>query len=344
MTYFIKKINVAVALLLASSLGSAYADYNSSACGQIDACCPCQPECNTGKGFFSADLLYWRAYENGLDTCVPTEEFDIVTPGGAIISTFKGKGRDPHFEWNPGFRIGTGYQFSNNWEIAVFWTHLNSHGHSSRDDDFSSSDFSSSESGSSSHNRWNLKYDVIDVVAGYDYDLGNCFSITPFAGIRLAKIDQKFRIGASPSSSFSSISSSFSSSFGPFSTIENKEKFRGLGPLVGVEGEWNIGCGFSIYAGASVSWLYGRFNVTLIEEDFIVGAADFCEVTKHLDANLAASDVGFGVRWSECLCGDTRLVIQLGLEHHRYYDYNRIGECCGDLSFDGLNLSAMIEF
>jgi len=323
MTYFIKKIYVAIALLSIISIGYAYGDYQNTSC---------QP-CGCGKGFISAELLYWRAFESGLDTCVPKEVTDIVTPDGTVISTFRGEGRDPHFRWDPGFRIATGYEFAcSDWGVAAAWTHFNSR----------------TDSSNNSRLRWNIRLDEIDILAGYDYKVGSCFALMPYAGVRGVRIDQKVHAGefGSSSSSLSSTSLSTSSSIPDFffSNRHHKERFSGVGPLFGLEADWNIGCGFSFYANASVSWLYGKFDIRLTEADEIFGGFNFCSVRKRLDAILTAADAGIGIRWKQCVCENMELFFQLGLEHHRYFDFNRIGDCCGDLSFDGLNFSAAIEF
>lgn len=192
---------------------------------------------------------------------------------------------------------------------------------------------------------------MIDLIAGYNYELGSCFALRPFGGLRGARIDQKLRItefdDSFSSSDFSSSDFSplsFSSSSALFTRdVHNKEKFSGLGPLIGIEAAWNVGCGFSVYASISAACLYGKFNIRVFETDLDVNAANFCQVRYHTDASLAVADAALGVRWQTCFCDNMRLILQLGLEHHRYFDYNRIG-CYGDLSFDGLNLSAGIEF
>lgn len=325
MTYFIRKIHIAIACLLITSIGHAYEGYgNSLAYIESDNCLSCQPDCCCcGKGFITADLLYWRAFENGLDTCVPRDVSDSVSSDGRVVSTFRGKSRDPHFEWDPGFRIGTGYEFAcSDLDVGVLWTHFHSHTH-----DHISHD---------TEVRWHIDFDVIDIIAGYESNLSPCWTLRPFAGLRGARIDQKQHIDEFPSST--------SSANGLIAIdTKNKEDFSGVGPLVGLEANWNIGCGFSVYASASVSWLYGHFDVRLSEFEEFIDAIDSCKVKKHLNANIAAADAAIGIRWDTCFCMDTRLFLKLGLEHHRYFDYNRIG-CYGDLSFDGATFSAGIEF
>jgi hypothetical protein len=330
MTSYIRKLHVAITLLSITSIG-----YSYGSVGESLNCCPCQPSC--GTGFISADLLYWRAYQSGLDTCVPVGGCDGVSSGGFVTSTFRGKDRDPHFKWNPGFRIGAGYEFAcSNWGFGSSWTHFNSSAHAGN--------------GDCNSLRWNVKLDVVDLVAAYEYDLCSCFVLRPFAGLRGARIKQnshseEFAFPAfsdSDTSSFSSSSISVCNCFEGESIINdtrNRQKFVGIGPLLGLEADWDIGCGFSVYASASISWLYGKYHVKLEEFEQTFDASNCCIQRKNLDGSPAVGDATLGVRWETCVCDDTRFFMQFGLEHHRYFDFNRIG-CYGDLSFDGVNLSA----
>lgn len=330
MTYFIRKIHVAIAFLLLTSVGYAYGDYgnnsNWSACGVNECCSPCQPVCCQpdccGKFFVGAELLYWRAFESGLDECVPGRSSDTITSDGKVISTFDGRSREPDFRWNPGFRIGAGYEFGCNcWDVAAIWTHFNSNTHSSKK--------------ARNERRWKIDFDVLDIVTAYNYDLSTCIELRPFFGLRGARIDQKLHTGGFPCSSTSVDRIT--------SKNHSKDKFWGVGPLLGIDADWGIGCGFSLYANGSLSWLYGRFNSKQIEFDNSVDSLDSCRIRRHPYAVITSGDAGLGVRWQRCIC-NTRVILQFGVEHHQYFDFNHLGGCCGDLSFDGINLGAGLEF
>lgn len=321
MTYFLNKIHLAIALLLITVAGYAYGDRQDfSPCAEGENCLPCQPTCCWGNGFIGADLLYWRVYESGLDTCIPSQVCDTVQPDGKVISRFTGKSHDLDFKWEPGFRIRAGYELPDSpWVIETSWAHL--HSHACRRE-----------------TRWNINFDVIDLIAGYGCELNCQCILRPFFGLRGTKIHQRLHIGE--------FASSISSSIADDQIIagkKSKEKLTGLGPLIGLEADWNIGCGFSFYASASISRLYGHFNIRLTEFDEFIDTVNFCKIRKRLHANLAVNDAELGIRWQRCLCGDTQLFLGLGLEHHCYFDYNRFCNY-GDLSFDGLTFSAGVEF
>ena len=116
-----------------------------------------------------------------------------------------------------------------------------------------------------------------------------------------------------------------------------------VGPLFGLEADVNIGCGLSLYVNGAISWLYGRNDVRLTDSTATIDVIDFCDIKNKTNSILTSADASFGVRWQTCFCTDKQLFVQLGYEHHRYFDYNRIGSC-GDLSFDGLQIGLGLGF
>ncbi|MDP1834709.1 MAG: Lpg1974 family pore-forming outer membrane protein [Chlamydiales bacterium] len=289
MTYFIRKIYLATALLSVPFVGNAYGDYGIwsrwSGNGKeyafssnpeydeyfdsyLEQSCAVEPcsECCCGTRFLTTDLLFWRGFEGGLDDCVPTLVSDTVD-GSIVTSTFRGRGQEPHFKWAPGIRVGIGYDSGDEWDYGAYYTY-----------------FHSQSKGPTVNNYlWNINFDLLDVVAGYESDLSCSFALRPFAGLRGASINQKLRI-----SDFSAEATSI---------MDNDQKFFGIGPLLGLEANWDIGCGFRLFASGSLSWLYGNFDVTLKESGTTVDTVTSCNVTKHLDASVNSVDAAIGVRW-----------------------------------------------
>lgn len=325
-----RKICMTMAALVLTAAGYVHGDDFSSYEGD-DSCCPtpvCAPQCGwCPKGFVSADFLYWRAYENGLDVCGPSESVDIVNrANGTVESFFKGKTHDPHFKWAPGFRIGAGYDFTFNccdWEVAAFWTHFHSKAERHHGDE--------------QKFHWKLDFDVIDVVLGREFDFGSyipclsCWTFTPYVGLRGARIDQKTR--------------GFLENVQVFTvdTEHNKQKFTGVGTLVGLETNWNLGCGFGIYADTAISCLWGKFRVTFEDTHSFPFGAEFTKLRRHLQACQLVFDSGVGISWRKCFWNNKQFLVKIGFEQHRYFDYNRIGSY-GDLCLTGGVVSAGVEF
>ena len=284
--------------------------------GSCEESCPvscCSDSC--GRFFLDAGLLYLRAYEGGLaNVCDSTHTWDS-DESTLVISRLKGRSHDPDFDWNLGFRVGAGYEMPDcNCGVGAFWTHYHSHNHGHSHDNGSS---------------WKLDFDVVDLLYSCPFDCSSCFTFTPYGGIRFANIDQKLHSRFLSTHNGDSI----------HSRGDLKEEFVGIGPMFGIDGSWGIGCGLSLYGNISAAALYGRFHVKADRTvDFHTGT-NYSRLRKHICASQLALDTGFGVRWRTCFCCDKVLVLQLGLEQHRYFNLNQF---CGygDLSLDGVSLSA----
>lgn len=330
-----RKIHAAIITLLILITGSVHANYsNSSDCGENNNCCI--PTCNCAKGFISADFLYWRAYQNGLDTCVCNKSCNTITCNGTIISKVRGETKDLHFKWDAGYRLGTGYErIGNGWDVAVYWTHFHSHARRRQNSD-------------NSHH-WKLKYDVVDLIVGNKFGENTCVTWKPFIGLRAAQIQEKLRSGLINNCAASSLNfsaefdtlSAFSSDLA-FTRSRDKQKFKGIGPLLGLEAIWNMGCGFSLYAAAAFGTLYGNYRVRFQEWDVFSLGAEFCKLKSRLHSCQAFTEAEIGVRWQACLCG-SQLTLELGLEQQRYFDHNRLTSY-GDLCLGGAYFSAGVAF
>src|SRR5580704_5067887 len=120
MVYSLKKIQMAIATLVLATTGSLLANDDSSAsyqeAGVPDACVreasvpeACSSDCcSCGQFFVDASLLYLRAFEGGLSSACDSTHIIDTDEDGLIISRLTGKGHDPDFRWDLGFRIGAG--------------------------------------------------------------------------------------------------------------------------------------------------------------------------------------------------------------------------------------------
>lgn len=310
---------MAIAALLVAATGYAQCGADdANACYEQPCDSYCCPE-SCGRFLFGAEVLYLRAFQGGLSSVCDETSINDTTENGRVISRLKGKGREPDFDWNAGFRIGAGYGFAcSPCEIGVIWTNFNSnshsHGHCHRN-----------------NLRWNLDYNTVDVLFSCQCDC-SCIELSPFAGVRYARIDQKLH------SNFVSYNNgSITHSHG-----SAKNDFSGVGPLLGIEGEWGFGCGWSLYGDVAFGVLYGKFrNHSHSFDEFDTGT-NINFLRNHTESCQSFLDTGFGVRWKTCLCNRV-VVMQLGVETTRYFNQNQF---CGygDLSLDGVNFGIGTQF
>lgn len=265
--------------------------------------------------FLEAEALYLRAYQGGLSS--PCDSVDIVdaTVGSVVITTETGTGHEPRFKWNPGFRLGVGYDFGDNISNArLFWTHLDS------------------KTGGNSMN-WKLDYNVVDLLCGYNFNLPCDFTLIAFAGLKYANINQRLH------TNFLSVDSDVSIS----SISHVKQDLSAIGPCVGLAADFNFGSGFGLYGNVAVSCLYGKAHIHFNQTD-ISSAEIFSDRFKnHPQAYQYVIDAGLGIDWKTTVCEDKWIALRLGFETHRFFNHNRFFDY-GDLSLDGLTLGASFYY
>lgn len=322
MKNIIKTTQVAVVTLLIGLSAPVYGDYLSSypysSCYESNDC----SSCGAAKGFIKGEALYLTATEGGLSSgCDFSQTTDMIIDN-RLITTIRGKGEDPHFDWNWGYRAGAGFDFTN-WDLAAYWTHFKtkSQGHNYN----------------TNNNRWNIQLNYIDVLLGYKFNVSNCVVLRPYGGVRGTRIQQHLH------SHFLSTTQAGSTFTTTNFLNHNQEKFTGVGPLVGLEGIWNLGCGFGLYACGDVGVLYGEIKTKFDESEVFDTGSSFTRLSNHQRIPQYFAEAGFGIRWRSSFCGCMQLILQLGLEHHSFFNQNHLCSY-GDLSLDGGNFSATLEF
>lgn len=290
-----------------------------------------------GETFFRVDFLYWKTNENGLGRCVPTKVFDRIDCDGYVVSIRHEKNNDPSFDWAPGFRIGLGYRFLDTcWELAAYWTNLYTTANTHLENE--------------GKLRCSLNFNAVDLLASYKFCVVSCFTLKPYFGLRIATVNQNLK-------------SNFEAKHEKHNFTDfhghNKEKFVGVGPLIGLEGVLSLKYGTSIYASAAVAGLYGDYHLNFKDCNRFHDGEVLYNLKQHHHSWDAALDFALGIRWEHCLkktfsrCPpNIRLTLDLGLEHHHYFRLNRFNSNHqsgskrrgSDLYFDGFNVAAKLAY
>lgn len=320
MSYVFRKKYVALLAALIISMSNVYADKCESS---APACCaePVCQECFCQNFWIDAEFIYLRTCEGGFGCGYGDTSITNTIVDGIVTTDIVESDREIDFEWAPGFRVGAGYAFDCScWDIAVFYTHLYEKGHAHHDDN-------------SAH--WKLTFNEADAAVGYKLNYCDCFTFRPFFGARYARIHQSFH---SHLESPITIVRATTVTDLAISTKNDTEHFWGAGPLFGFEGDFDVGCGFSVYGDLAGNFLFGKFRNKFNDTDFFTTATSGCNSHSKSCAVLTGYDAGIGVRY--CICGVT---IQLGVEQHAYFDFNKIG-CNGDLNLYGFNAGVRYTF
>lgn len=289
--------------------------------------------------------LFWQANEGSLD--YGTESKSTATIKG-------GKVKQPHFDWDWGFRLGIGYKVPNDkWDLFLHYTYLQgeARGDSSAVAIFPvwASGFHFSGPGSfyatSAKAHWEMILNLLDLEWGRNCLAGKWLSFRPFIGIRSLFIDQNYHV---------------SYRGGTVAPVDEDKvhldtDFWGIGMRMGVNSLWGLGKGFGIYGNGSFSLLSGHFDV---EEREKLKEADIrlLSVEKEVDNVVVAADLALGLQWDYLFSRNRyHFGIKFGWEFNLFFDQNQLFNFLStspssihfqndDLTFQGITLGLRFDF
>jgi hypothetical protein len=304
--------------LLASSVCAEKAVANDCYTENVYCC-----EQNEGKFFLSGDVLYWRPYLSGLELDFGRGAIDQTTVDGTQVIVSDEFDIDPSFDWDAGYRVAAGYGMSNGFGLGAEYTHFKGKGHRSS---FENGDITS-------HGKFNVKLDQVDLVLGYDYAFNCDFHVKPFFGVRGARIKDSVKGLITTQLTINDVPA-----LGEIRNFNHRQDYRAIGPILGLYGDYNIGCGLGIYGSAAASLLYGRIHVNMDDETLLgtlVNSVIFTSNARHLHSFDPNADLAIGISWNTDFFECAKLSMKLGFEHHEYFNQNHFSVFRGDMSFTG---------
>lgn len=319
MTIF-KKIYITITgMLMAMTVHVNGADSYLPECEEVNCCTQ-----NSGFGL-RGELLYWRPELCGLEAAFGSTTIATDISSNAITTTTVTESdEEPHSKWSTGFRIGADAEL-NCFDVELDWTHFNGRANFSEDAQFG---------------HWKIKYDVVDLTFGRDFGMTPCFFVKPFIGLRGARIHQNLN---------SHLTTLFTALIGNNTVTTDKhdsEKFWGIGPQIGLEADWKIGCNFGLYGSFAVVTYYGHVKSKNFDTDTFTTTVSVCNGKKKHCFNNIGTDIALGIRWDksiDCFCGCVDFMLKLGAEQHRIYDFSELG-ADGTLSLDGGIFAAGLNY
>jgi hypothetical protein len=280
---------------------------------------PARPFAKDTWGFYVAiDPLLWQAHENGLPV-------GIVTGGPGFNNSGTNKVKNPHFEWSWGFRLTGGLNLEcDGWDTALTWTRWNTtaktHFSAGQNNEILPTAPTPLNAGllTAGHAsaRWRLHLNVLDWELGREFYVSRCLTLRPMIGLRSAWISQKFR------ATYDELPVIVSTE-----DVKDRErcKYWGLGPLGGIDTQWGLGCGWSIFGNYSASLLYGFFKTPFRERLDTVVPPNIKNRTKNFyHVGRAISDMQIGLRYDWLACDECyHLGVEAGWEHHMFWGQNQ---------------------
>jgi hypothetical protein len=220
---------------------------------------------------------------------------------------------------HPAFSLGMGYVFKNSGnDVRLNWTHLHSSDDSSTTGNIVNPNFSAPLIANSTVK---FKYDAVDFDFGQYLSLGTRMQTRWFAGVRFAQINQDQTTSYAPKPT----------DLAPSGSIADNSKFSGIGPRLGVDGNYYLGKGFGFVTQLAGSLLVGNTesNTTwLTENPSTVDNPSQSRVVPALDGKL-------GVDYSKAMRNGSHFAIEAGYQISEYF--NAIDRNTTAWSSDGSN-------
>jgi hypothetical protein len=278
--------------------------------------------------FARGDLLYWIAQESGFDINFGSGTvIKSVSDGGVQETTVFEKDIDPSFNWDLGYRIFLGSQFCEEiWGVQGSWTHFQGTGNRNYN-----------------NGKWHVRLDQIDAVGNYRGFINKSLFLQTLFGLRAAEIYQKLH-----STVLTTVEVSGSGTALDTRIFHDKQKFDGIGPLLGLNADLKLGLGFSFYGTLSGSLLYGRYLLTFDDSENVTAPLTPSNILTNITKNMRAFDfdidLAFGFSWRAKISNAVFVTLLAGLENHQYFNQNRMGSNWGNLALSGAIFSLKFEF
>lgn len=305
------------------------------------ALAPVRPYTCNGDFEISVAGFYWIAHEDGLEYAIESEVMPTL-PGTATQTQLQniigGSFENPNFGWDFGFKVGFAYVSPcDGWDFGITWTRYrgkaSSHVEAEEGDnhtllpiwtDFAARIALGPPFATDIQTKWKVDIDLIDLELGREFWASRYLAMRPHLGVRIAYLNQDYDIYHK------------GGSFNDPVTLEplNNEvlirnDYHGVGLLSGLDTNWHLGCGWSIYGNLSLSLLYGKFNIEHDENNRQVQApfdkSKVLEVEDNFRASRFGADFGLGIEWQSLFCDcDYALTVQLGWEQHIFFNQNQM--------------------
>jgi hypothetical protein len=300
---------------------------------------PARPVVRDGSDLWiQVEALYMQATEDGLAYGIKN----------GTASPIDGTVKNVNYDWNWGFRAGLGYNLPHDgWDVLFNWTWLYS---SDKKTDSPSAPesviqtqtaptFATTPAVTSAKGRVGLHTNILDFELGREFFVSKWLTLRPFGGIRGAWLNRNFR---------------YSYATAPKTVGHNHNRFRGAGLRGGLDTQWGLGSGWSFFADAALSLIYGMQRLHNHQD---AGATRIQHYKNNWHVARPMLDLGAGLRWDHLFsCDAYRIRIQFGWEQSILWGFNKdmnfVNAAApgkytfnqGDLSYSGVALQFRFDF
>lgn len=299
--------------------------------------------------FLTADLLVWQARENGLalGTLSHSTTENVVANGQV---------KNIDFEWDVGFRVGVGYNMPHDgWDLSLTWLRFYTDGHRSSHANSDETIYprlahpgdiaADNNTCQKLHGHWHLHLNQLDLDLGREFFVSKWLTFRPHIGLRTDWIWQKLRVDYDNFVQFHKDVE-----------VKDKDDWWGIGVQGGVDTQWGLGGGWSIYGNFDAAILYG-FHQASFDDQNGFSTQKFVDTKNSYHISHPVLDLQLGLRWDYMFSHDRfHLGLQAGWEHHVYFNQNQFMYFVddynngvfvsnqGDLTFQGWTFGARFDF
>lgn len=322
-------------------------------------------DANQLRYWFDASFTYWYAKEDGLNVAESAQ----VDGSATTVLASSPKVFQQEFGYHPGFKVGAGLSFAEDWEIYGEYTYYRGKNQVSRsapagsvgtgvwslDSWYLQETFYSHQSltGAALSSTWKLAMDMGDLLVSCPLSKKRGFAYTPFGGLRTIWIRQQMNLElAVAAASFGG--SSFLGSQ-PVAS-QNQSHGWGIGPRIGVDGRYNLPMGFSLDGEMGATLFFTKFTNVRHSEG---AAVTYYETPASLQMSYQCVrpelDLSLGLGWEREMSNKQRFNLMISYDFAYFWGQNMMrslmdeyvsGISSGslDLYFFGMTLKAAYTF
>ncbi len=321
-----------------------------------------RPQVRDGADLFIfGDLLYWHSHENGMNVALKQHNDNAVSnPDQALnaASTKHIRGK-----WNWGFRAGLGYNtMHDGWDVKLTWLRFTDTGRKNGGTKDGGAIYSTLTMPSNTINDgpnnyasgfasyWGYNLNQLDLELGREFFVSKWLTLRPHMGLRTDWLHQ------SVNGTFYQLNDAGTQN----SIINQKDHWWGLGLAGGMNTQWGLGSGWSLFGDAAAAIVYGFHSMDTHDLNKVIAtnvATPFANVHNSYRIAHPILDLAGGLRWDQMFCNDNfHIRLQLGWETHVYFSQNQFPVFTsknnsgvfvsnqGDLTTQGWTFSARFDF
>jgi len=212
-----------------------------------------RPDIQATGFFLSFDVLYWQAKAGGTEYC-----YTDGVANGALPE--RGTVYEGNPGWNWGLRAGIGYNFEHgHWDIYANYTYFSSHHNTMKTSALNgsimplkggSSVFQYTAAGKAT-SQFKFCFNRLDLELGRDFFVAEFLSFRPHFGLMGAWMDIQQTLHYSGGNTIGN----------NYVYVKDTSDLSGIGPRVGANSKWYLGCGFSFFGNASGALAYSNIEV-----------------------------------------------------------------------------------